>query len=141
MRGFNMILIVMLHVFICSYHMIPVSFNWHSFFALFCLPLFFFVSGFLFYKIERQWNFSTMCKMVVDKAKNLFVPTFIFFCLYTFIFNEDFIAEIDTDAKSGYWFTITLYWFITIYSIVITVFRGSRWGKLFLFVLSVPMLW
>ena len=128
MRGFNMILIVMLHVFICSYHATSTSFNWHSFFALFCLPLFFFVSGFLFYKKERTWTLRTCINTIINKAKIQIIPTLVFFYLYTRIFNVDFFEEFATDMKSGYWFTIALYWFFVIYSIGMTIFRGSGGG-------------
>ena len=131
----------MLHVYICSYHVTPISFNWHSFFALFSLPLFFFMSGFLFFKKERPWTIRTCVETVISKTKVLIIPTLVFFYLYTRIFNVDFYENVATDMKSGYWFTIALFWFFIIYTMVMTVFRGGWGGIIFLFLLSVLLLW
>ena len=141
LRGFNMILIVMLHVFICSYHANTETFNWHSYFSLFNLPLFFFISGFVFYRKDRLWNIHFFLKFIMEKTRILLLPTLVFFSSYSYIFGLNFVKEICTDLKSGYWFTIVLFCFFTIYAIIMTVFRVTKLVMIILLILSILLLW
>ena len=121
MRGFNMILIVMLHFITISYGGV-LGFSWTSFFTTFQLPLFFFISGFLMYKENRIWSVNTTFDYLTNKAKALLIPSFVFFSFYIYISKADLWAEFCIDSKSGYWFTFTLFEYYVIYMIVMFLF-------------------
>ena len=60
LRGFTMLLVVTNHVALKSFGM---QIKWSAaiqFFLLFRMPLFFFISGFLAYKVSRVWNARTL---------------------------------------------------------------------------------
>lgn len=114
LRGFTMILVVCHHI-ITSCHEIS-EFSFTSFFMLFRMPLFFFISGFVLYKASRQWDFISLIKFLKVKFLIQIIPTIIFLLLYNFIFNIDFINI----KLNGYWFTIALFEFFVIYGILST---------------------
>lgn len=149
LRGFTMILVVAYHVAIMGF-----GESWkHSssipFLMLFRMPLFFFVSGFLAYKVSQIWNVRNLGTLVVKKIRIQIVPTVFFFLLATAIFNKDFVAgvmdNLSASMKGGYWFTLVLlYMFLIYYPFAfleskIKRFLPSGWGWIpivLLFILS-----
>lgn len=113
LRGFTMLLVVYAHVRLYGYHQIdditPNSFN--SFFLFIRMPLFFFISGFLFYKKER----NHIGEFILNKAKIQLLPSFIFMFLYAFLFNYNFYDGLFDVYKLGYWFTIALFMFFIVF--------------------------
>lgn len=108
LRGLTMILVVGLHVAMYSNCYI---FPYLDFFGLFRLPLFFFISGFIFYKQEQIWDFSNCIKFLSKKFLVQIIPTAFFLSLYMFIFSISTI-----NAKyNGYWFTIALFEYFFVY--------------------------
>ena len=65
LRGFTMLLVVTNHVALKSFGM---QIKWSAaiqFFLLFRMPLFFFISGFLAYKVSRVWNARTLGELTL----------------------------------------------------------------------------
>ena len=121
LRGFTMILVV-------AYHVAEMGFgeSWrHSssmpFLVLFRMPLFFFVSGFLAYKVSQVWTARSFGALVWKKVKVQTIPTVVFFLLATAILNKKFWPALEeafhSPYKSGYWFTIVLLYMFIVYYI------------------------
>ena len=124
LRGFAMILVVSPHILVfgCSHSLGDdfslggnnfLSFN--SLFVLFHMPLFFFISGFLLYKKDFEWNLQNMTLLITKKAKSLLIPTLFFLFIYTFITDASFIDCFCKSSKWGYWFTVALFEYFVIY--------------------------
>lgn len=109
MRGFTMILVVYSHIRIFGYHLdnYSVAFSFNSLFMLIRMPLFFFVSGFLFYK--ETWNKDNLKLFLKRKTQVQIGSTLFFLSIYAFIFGYNFIDGLFDSYKLGYWFTITLF--------------------------------
>lgn len=60
LRGFTMILVVLAHIINIGYHITDSTMEemntFNNLFVRFRMPLFFFISGFVFYKHERIWD-------------------------------------------------------------------------------------
>ena len=106
LRGFTMLLVVYSHVRLYGYHVDDsntiCSFN--SIFILIRMPLFFFISGFLFYK--KNWEKTNMINCIKRKAKIQIFSALIFMLIYAFIFNYNFFEGLFDYYKLGYWFTL-----------------------------------
>lgn len=117
MRGFTMLLVIYAHVRFFGYHIndIEVISSFNSFFLLIRMPLFFFVSGFLFYK--EKWDRIKLQKFIIKKAQIQILPSLLFMLIYASIFNYNFIDGLFDYYKLGYWFTFTLFSFFIAYFI------------------------
>lgn len=119
MRGFTMLLVVYGHI--------PIGYqvSFDSFSALFHLlrmPLFFMISGYLFYRpgrFARGW--SDFRILLWKKFKVQIVPTVIFILLFAWIFQANLVEILLDNTKDGYWFTIALFWFFCFFSV-------AQWG-------------
>lgn len=85
--------------------------SYSNFFALVRMPIFFFICGFIFYKSEHIWNVSNSIKFLSKKFLVQIIPTAIFLSTYRFVFSIDSIGS----NYNGYWFTIALFMYFTIY--------------------------
>ena len=119
LRGFTMIMVVANHVAGMGF-----GEEWkHSsaipFLVLFRMPLFFFVSGFLAYKVSQVWNLRNLGSLVGKKLRVQIIPTVVFFFLAAAILNKNFLTAVETNfhssMKGGYWFTIALLYMFLIY--------------------------
>ncbi len=108
LRGFTMILVVCVHV--ATYSKVNVN-PYSDFFALFRMPLFFFISGFILYKKEHIWDFSSSIKFLSKKFLVQIIPTAIFLSLFLFILSEEFKQR----GLNGYWFTVALFEYFIVY--------------------------
>lgn len=97
MRGFTMILVVFSHVQYFGYgEFIQSVYNfcggscliYRDLITLFFMPLFFFISGFVLYKPDVEWNGIMSFKFIAKKALQLLVPTLVFISLYIFVYNS-----------------------------------------------------
>ena len=116
MRGFTMILVVYNHILGFSFQVEP-AFSFNDIFITFRMPLFFFLSGFLMYKMNRFRTGSDTFGFLKKKAIVQLVPTLIFTVAFCLIFQYSFPELWLEKAKCGYWFTVTLFYFFTIYAI------------------------
>lgn len=126
MRGFAMILVVSPHILNFGYsHSFGNDFSlggnnflsFNSLFVLFHMPLFFFISGFLLYNKDSEWNLQNIALLITKKAKTLLIPTLFFLFIYTFITDSSFIDCCCNSSKWGYWFTVALFEYFIIYAL------------------------
>ena len=86
-----MLLVVMAHV--CQF-----CFNTDSailnYFSVFRMPLFFTISGFVLYKPDMAFDSINLSSFLKKKFRVQIIPTLVFFCLYEWLLNHDFIGGI-----------------------------------------------
>ena len=129
MRGFTMILVVYSHI--CSLCLGDMWMGWNDMFFLFRLPCFFFISGWLFEKTDRQWNSVSIKATVHHKFMVQIIPTFIFLLLLAP--PPEFFSRLGA-TKGGYWFTFALFEFF-----LLTIFSEkylNKWGGVFALFIS-----
>ena len=110
MRGFTMILVVYSHI--CRYCLGDWTMGCNDVFFLFRLPCFFFISGWLFEQVGRQWNSVTIRHIIKHKFMVQIVPTVIFLLLLAP--PPLFFSKLGA-TKGGYWFTFALFEFFVLY--------------------------
>lgn len=139
MRGLTMILVIYSHICIACFNEYFIAFN--DILFLLRMPCFFFISGWLFYKIGRLWDAQTIKQVVSNKFMVQIVPTFIFFTLHE---RSHFFQQLGA-VKGGYWFTVSLFVFFMIYILSSLVFRCSkhkdRWMLLTALLISLAASW
>lgn len=112
MRGMTMILVVYFHVAAYPFGSYEIGYN--TIIELFRMPVFFFISGWLFYKVSRIWDQHEVISMLRKKFMVQIIPTMIFMLLYLTIFNLLNLSSFGSDKK-GYWFTFVLFEYFVIY--------------------------
>ena len=122
MRGFTMILVVYSHI--CRYCLGDWTMAWNDVFFLFRLPCFFFISGWLFEQVGRQWNSITIRHTIKHKFMVQIVPTVIFLLLLAP--PPLFFSRLGT-TKGGYWFTFALFVFFLLYIFFERYSRKWQW--------------
>ena len=110
MRGFTMILVVYSHI--CSMCFGDAWMGWNDVFFLFRLPCFFFISGWLFEYVGRQWDTITIKQTIRHKFMVQIVPTVIF--LLILAPPPLFFSRLGA-TKGGYWFTFLLFIFFVLH--------------------------
>lgn len=115
LRGFAMILVVYFHISAYGFGSYETGYN--GIIERFRMPIFFFISGWLFYKADRIWNWESIVDLLKKKWMQLIIPTAIFMILYLVIFGYWDFSSLGSDKK-GYWFTFVLFEFIAIYIIL-----------------------
>ena len=121
-----MILVVVNHV---AAEYFGVSYNHsniHYYISQFMLPLFFFVSGFLIYKDNFNWNIKNSIIFLKKKITMLVISPFIFFCAYLYIKDYSFLDNLFNRWKAGYWFTFALFMYFIIYAIIQYIFKKLK---------------
>ena len=116
MRGFTMILVVYSHIIFFGYGDDSIT-SFNSFFVNFRMPLFFFISGWVLYKVGRSWDWNFIKDFLPKKFMVQIIPTVFFFLIFIYFFRDMHITkETLGPSKSGYWFTLTLFEFFLIYA-------------------------
>lgn len=123
LRGFTMILVVMTHV---SGWVLDSVNSYSSIMAQFRMPLFFFISGFVFYK-NIVWDKSTLISFMRKKIPVQILTPTVFLLLYVYIKNFPIIGVVTDGFRYGYWFTYVLFIFFVFY--ISTMFI-CQWLKL-----------
>ena len=126
LRGMAMILVVYFHISaygFCSYVM-----GYNDIIERFRMPLFFFISGWLFKHIDRPTK-----EIIKQKFMVQIVPTAFFLLLYLCIFDYLSFDSFGSDKK-GYWFTYVLFEFFVVYLGLKTLFNrhNTKKGELFM---------
>ena len=116
LRGFTMILVVYSHVISFTFQGVS-GFSFNDIFVTFRMPLFFFLSGFLMFKPGRFRNGKDTMTFLKNKFKVQLIPTLIFTVIFCLVFRYSFGDLWFEKAKCGYWFTLTLFYFFTIYAL------------------------
>lgn len=128
LRGFTMILVVFAHVEWFTFDL-NASFSLiNELFMSFRMPLFFFISGFIGYKANQEWNRQTWWTMSKKKMLVQIIPTLVFglayTCLYLKVSPQMFLAS---HTKLGYWFTVVLFeMFLLVYTMNFAMHLSSK---------------
>ena len=139
MRGFTMILVIYSHICVFCFKEYFIAFNDVLF--LLRMPCFFFISGWLFYKVTRVWDKTTVRQVIQNKFMVQMIPTFVFLALHE---RTDFFRQLGA-FKGGYWFTFALFVFFCIYVFSFLLFRRCKYKGVWMFltalVISVSAYW
>lgn len=130
LRGFTMILVVCVHI--ATFSIVNVN-PYSDFFALFRMPLFFFISGLILYKKDRIWDFKTSIKFLSNKFLVQIIPTAIFLSLFLFIQSVEFRLR----SLNGYWFTVALFEFFIVYVLFNFICRKQNVTNIILTIIGV----
>jgi surface polysaccharide O-acyltransferase-like enzyme len=131
LRGFTMIMVVAYHVCQQGFLLSPKLSSSMPFLVLFRMPLFFFVSGFLAYKINMHWDLPTLGRMAAKKIRVQLVPTVVFFFFAAAVLRKQFWPGVEemfiSPTKGGYWFTLALLYMFLIYYAFVYLESKLRW--------------
>lgn len=124
MRGLTMLLVVYSHIVVFSYggKYIANPYHFNNMLVLFRMPLFFFISGFILYKVGYLWNISNTCSFLLRKFRVQIIPTVVFGALFASFFLPSLSNALWDPHKGGYWFTVSLFEFFCIYTIQRLIF-------------------
>ena len=131
LRGFTMLMVVCVHT--ATYSKIDIV-PYSSFFQLFRMPLFFFISGLFFYKNDYIWEYHNGFKFIAKKFLVQIIPTAIFLSIYMIIFN---IKKFDIIGLNGYWFTVALFEFFTVYILCNILIKNQIISNILLFICAI----
>ncbi len=115
LRGFTMILVVVYHMSATMFNVTEETTSYSNYLFQFRMPLFFFISGFVFFKKERIWDFANTCSFIMKKFKVQILSTAIFFILLLHIEDISLTEGLFSRYKNGYWFTVTLFEFFLLH--------------------------
>lgn len=90
------------------------------------MPVFFFISGFVIYKANAQWNLKYASSFLLKKVPMLLVGTTVFLILYTHYIDANLWNFVIGQFKGGYWFTYTLFLFYVFYALLSLIFRRAQ---------------
>ena len=108
-----MLLVVCVHI--QSFMIGKPNFSINELFGVFRMPLFFFVSGFVFYKKDFHFGVNEIKALLRKKIFVQVLSPLVFMLLFCLIKNKDFCHSILSANKAGYWFTFVLFEFFIIY--------------------------
>ena len=124
LRGLAIILVVVSHVSNFDFGIKPYDSSWNHFICTFYLPLFFFISGFLSFKV---WDsYKSIALSLWKKVLSLLLPLFVFFCIRGFVSGEiNPLRNIFVYDGMIYWFLLVLFEIFVTYYSVCAIVRGS----------------
>ncbi len=141
LRGMTMILVVYSHI--AYWCMDDVSMGYNVVFIKFRMPTFFFISGWVFFKVKRIWDTKTISDILKKKFMVQIIPFLFFMSLYINLFNGPEYHSSFED-KYGYWFTFSLFEYFVIYIAAEAVFNKRSTNKdeiiVFLILLTLSLL-
>ena len=119
LRGFTMLLVVFAHIETFSFESGGMTTFLGRTFQLFRMPLFFFISGFIAYKLDGDWSLSQCWNLVKKKLRVQLISTLIIGTLFVYVCTDGtFLDFLCSSSKYGYWFTIVLLEMFLIYYLV-----------------------
>ena len=129
LRGFTMILVVYQHISLFMGGVNGYGSIWSEALTSFRMPLFFFISGYIAYKVI-DWTPQIYAKLLLKKAQIQLIPTFIFSIIYTTVFYSH------TRIYAGeYWFTLVLFEFFVLFYTISLIAHRCDYLKLILLLL------
>ena len=117
-RGLAILLVVYCHVASVSLGISDDVPSFNNIVGFIHLPLFFFLSGYLFFKPGRFNEWKNIHPLLWKRFLQLVIPATIFVILYALSFNRSFDSILFSRFKGGYWFTYFLFIFIFLYCIL-----------------------
>ena len=124
LRGFTMMLVVLQHVALFGWGVTEDVPSVHPFLQQIRMPLFFFISGFVLYKAGVVWSVSHVGQFLRKKFLVQIIPTVVFLVLFCEFKGWGLVDSLFDPAKSGYWFTYTLFVYFVFYSLLRLCFHG-----------------
>ena len=82
LRGFTMFLVVLQHIESIGFGIHPYESVLGNILVSFRMPMFFFISGYIAYKVSFDWNMDAYCSNLRKKAIVQLIPTVFFFSLF-----------------------------------------------------------
>lgn len=137
LRGFTMFLVVAHHISNLCFNVLGDGQRSITLYLLqIRMPLFFFISGFVLYKVGVVWDVKQIVRFFKKKIPVQLISPFLFFVTFIYVKDKNLIESIFSDAKAGYWFTFVLFEFFVFYA-TIRFFVRNKWGDVLLAVLGV----
>ena len=131
LRGFAMILVIYFHI--PSYCLGNAYMGFNDILEWVRMPLFFFISGFVFFKADRIWTSGTIKSVLKKKFMVQIIPMIVFMTLFFYLFGYMEPASFGSDKK-GYWYTFVLFEYFVLYIGAEALFNRQRTNKGELFV-------
>lgn len=129
LRGFTMLLVVYQHISLFMGGVNAYGSVWSEALTAFRMPLFFFISGYIAYKVI-DWTPQTYAKLLLKKAQIQLIPTFVFSIIYSTVFYSH------TRIYAGeYWFTLVLFEFFVLFYTISLIAQKRDSLKLILLLL------
>ena len=126
LRGFAMILVIYFHI--PSYCLGNAYIGFNDILEWVRMPLFFFISGFVFYKADRIWDSKTIVTILKKKFMIQIIPMAVFMTLFLILFDYMEPASFGSDKK-GYWYTFVLFEYFVLYIIAEAIFNKDKTTK------------
>lgn len=114
LRGFSMLLIVIGHVMLYSFDLGGYNTVLGSIILTFRMPMFFFISGYIAYKVSEMWNVRFYLNNVKKKALIQIIPTIFFFVLFALCYGGNPFGFL-SHGFDRFWFTFVLFEMFAIY--------------------------
>ena len=111
LRGFAIILVVVQHMSGLCLRSVD---SYASMIAQFHMPLFFFISGFVFYK-NQIWDNAAIIIFLKKKIPVYILTPTVFMLLYIYIYKRSLIGVLYDGVRYGFWFTYILFLFSCFY--------------------------
>ena len=141
LRGFTMFLVVVMHVGGMCFS--PAEGSFHDIFMLVRMPMFFLISGFVFYKASVVWTMEHIIAFFKKKIPVQLLSPLLFYLVYLHVHHIGLYHGIFDGPKQGYWFTFVLFEYFVFYAIV-HFFIRNKWGDVILVLMGVcfyPFSW
>ena len=116
MRGFTMLLVVCSHVEV--FMISEPTYSLNELFGQFRMPLFFFVSGFVFYKNDKHWGKDEVREFFKNKIIVQVLSPLLFMFIHCYLCGTSFADAVCSTLKIGYWFTFVLFEFFVLYILI-----------------------
>lgn len=118
MRGFTMFLVVLGHCAFFCMGDVGRENIYLDVFQSFRMPLFFFVSGLVFYKENRIWRGEEIKVFFTKKLQVQIISPLLFFLIFVYLNKIDLLSALFDPLKSGYWFTFTLFEYFCLFVVI-----------------------
>ncbi len=112
LRGIAMLLVLYFHI--PSYCLGNAYIGFNDILEWVRMPLFFFISGFVFYKADRIWDSGTIIEILKKKFMVQIIPMAVFMTLFLLLFGYMEPSSFGSDKK-GYWYTFVLFEYFVLY--------------------------
>lgn len=106
-----------------------------------CVPAFYFISGFLFYKGLEKWSWNKYFEKIIKRIKSLFIPFLIWNTIYIAILSLSRFRHYGMDGVLSFWSEngyLHMYWDSNIWNSDRVNLLGG--GRLCIFPDSLPIM-
>ena len=112
--------------------------SFHYYLKLVRMPMFFLISGFVFYKIGVVWDKKQIVTFFKKKIPIQLIGPLIFFIVFVHVrIDPNIFWEMFISNKYGYWFTFVLFEYFVFYITVRVLVRNSKWSDIILVLMGI----